>query len=223
MTTAAPPRPRPSRARSAGGGARRVSSSAPRVPSAARRPITTPRRPLREPSAIAAPKPTKRLWAMLTVMSLAFAAVVVRLAMVQGHASNEFVSLGQQQLVHDITLPADRGTVFDRNGRDLALTINVSTVWADPREVTDPLGAAEALSPVLGIDVPTLQDRLSKNAGFVYLARKVDDDVAAKVKDLKIPGVQLMDEPKRFLPAGDLAVPVIGRVGLDNEGLGGIE
>ncbi|MDQ1395849.1 MAG: hypothetical protein QOG64_1108, partial [Acidimicrobiaceae bacterium] len=156
-------------------------------------------------------------------MGLVFAAVAVRLVQVQGTTAQRFVALGEEQLVHDIALPADRGTLFDRNGKDLALTISVSTVWADPHQVTDPRAEAETLAPVLGMDVPTLQDRLSKSAGFVYLARKVTDDVAAKVKEMNLPGVQLMDEPKRFLPSGDLAVPVIGRVGLDNEGLGGLE
>src|SRR6185503_4075435 len=104
-----------------------------------------------------------------------------------------------------------------------ALTINVSTVWADPRLVNDPRAEAEALAPVLNMDVETLQDRLSRDLGFVYLARKVPDDTAKRVKDLKLDGIQLMDEPKRFLPDGDLAVPVLGQVGLDNEGLGGLE
>jgi cell division protein FtsI (penicillin-binding protein 3) len=156
-------------------------------------------------------------------MCVAFTAVVVRLGVVQGPSSRRFAMLGESQLVHDQVLPADRGSMFDRTGRDLALTMNVSTVWADPHQVADPRQEAEALAPVLGIDVDSLQQTLSANKGFVYLARKVSDDVAAKVKALNLPGVQLMDEPQRFLPNGDLAVPVLGRVGLDNEGLGGLE
>ena len=156
-------------------------------------------------------------------MCAAFTAVAARLAIVQTSSGRPFVALGEQQLVHDITLPADRGTMFDRNGNDLALTINVSTVWADPHQVTDPRGEAERLAPILGMDVDGLQQRLSANAGFVYLSRKVTDDVAQQVKTLALPGVQLMDEPQRFLPAGDLAAPVLGRVGMDNEGLGGLE
>ena len=160
---------------------------------------------------------------MLVVACLAFAGVAVRIGYVQGPSSARFAQLGEDQLVHDIVLPADRGSMFDRNGRDLALTINVSTVWADPREVADPRAEAETLAPVLSDSVDSIQDKLSKNLGFVYLARKVSDDVAAKVKALNLPGVSLMDEPQRFLPDGDLALPVIGRVGLDNEGLGGLE
>ena len=156
-------------------------------------------------------------------MCLALTAVVVRLGVVQGPASRRFAVLGESQLVHDVVLPADRGTMFDRNGRDLALTINVKTVWADPHAVTDPRAEAELLGPVLGLDVDGLQEKLTRNLGFVYLDRKISDDVADKVTALKLDGVQLMDEPKRFLPDGDLALPVLGQVGLDNEGLGGLE
>ena len=179
--------------------------------------------PRRPPPLETPVRPARRLWVLLVVMALAFTAVIVRLGQVQGPASKRYAVMGQDQLVHNVVLPADRGTMFDRNGRDLALTINVSTVWADPRAVSDPRAEAEELAPVLGMDVDTLQDRLSRNLGFVYLARKVPDDVAARVKAMKLDGVQLMDEPKRFLPDGDLAAPVLGQVGLDNEGLAGLE
>jgi cell division protein FtsI/penicillin-binding protein 2 len=128
---------------------------------------------VRIPEPIANPvRPARRLWALLVVMGLAFSAVIVRMAMVQGPSSKQFAAMGESQLVHNVVLPADRGTMFDRNGRDLALTINVSTIWADPREVSDPRAEAEALSPILGIDVNTLQDRLSRDLAFVYLARR---------------------------------------------------
>ncbi|MGH9281748.1 MAG: peptidoglycan D,D-transpeptidase FtsI family protein, partial [Acidimicrobiales bacterium] len=106
---------------------------------------------------------------------------------------------------------------------ELALTLQQSTVTANPRLVLDPLGAAAALAPVLGTDAAELQSRLTRDSSFVYLARKVDDDVAAKVAALDLPGVELIDEPERFLPAGDLALPLIGRVGTDNDGLSGLE
>jgi len=156
-------------------------------------------------------------------MGLAFSAIGTKLVMVQGPAARPFLALGQRQLVHEIALPANRGSMFDRNGLDLALTISVPTIWADPSEVTDPVQEARALAPVLGIPSKDLQQRLSGAGRFVYLAHKVDDAVAAKVSALALPGVHEVDEPKRFLPAGDLALPLLGRVGTDNEGLGGLE
>src|SRR5581483_10775560 len=94
---------------------------------------------------------------------------------------------------------------------------------ANPRLVTDPIRTAEALAPVLGLDVADLQSRLSRSGAFVYLARKVTDDVAARVEALKLDGVFFLDEPQRFLPSGDIAGPVLGKVGIDNNGLSGLE
>ena len=91
------------------------------------------------------------------------------------------------------------------------------------RSAGDPRGEAETLSPVLRSSAAELQDKLSKDAGFVYLARKVNDDVSGKVKSLALPGISLLPEPQRFLPEGDLALPVLGMVGLDGNGLAGLE
>ena len=134
-----------------------------------------------------------------------------------------YTEYGERQLVRAMTLPAARGAIFDRNGRELALSIRQSTVWANPREILDPSGDAAKLAPMLGVDAAVLQDRMSRDAAFVYLARTVPDAVAAQVRDLDLPGIYMIDEPKRFTPAGELAAPVIGKVGTDSKALGGLE
>ncbi|HMC41471.1 MAG TPA: hypothetical protein VKI20_00570, partial [Acidimicrobiales bacterium] len=159
--------------------------------------------------------PAFRLAALLVVVALAFAAVGMRLVWVQLVAPHRFVAFGQSERVRAVTLPAERGVILDRDGNDLALSMPQSTVWANPHMVIDPRGEAQTLAPVLGMDVTALQDKLSKDAGFVYLARKVSDDAAAKVKSLSLPGVSLLPEPQRFLPQGDLALPILGKVGMD--------
>ena len=156
-------------------------------------------------------------------MLVAFLVLAARLVQVQALESDRYSAFGETQRVRSAALPADRGAIFDRNGRDLALTVHQATVIADPRLVTDPLGTAAKLSPVLGVDAATLQDRLTRDLGFVYLARKVDDGVAAQVKAMKLAGVSLIEEPERFLPAGELALPILGRVGTENTGLSGLE
>jgi cell division protein FtsI (penicillin-binding protein 3) len=169
------------------------------------------------------PDVRRRLVALLVVLGVLFTVVVGRLVMIQGVAPDKYVAVGESQRLRDVVLPAGRGAMFDRNGRDLALTIPQKTVWANPHLVTDPLAAAKALSPVLHVDEAVLADRLSRDAGFVYLARKVDDAVVDRVKELHLDGVFFLDEPKRFNPAGDLAAPLLGVVGTDNEGLSGLE
>ena len=156
-------------------------------------------------------------------MTLACAAVVGRLAWLQVLAPDRYTELGVSQRTAAVVLPADRGSIFDRNGHELALSIRQHTVWADPRLVTDPAASAAALAPVLGADVAVLTTKLQADGAFVYLARKIDDRRAEQVEALDLDGVFLVDEPKRFAPSGGLARSVIGTVGLDNNGLSGLE
>ncbi|HMC67837.1 MAG TPA: hypothetical protein VKJ07_01675, partial [Mycobacteriales bacterium] len=156
-------------------------------------------------------------------MALAFSAVVVRLVFVQGLSSARYATFGQSQRLSTVNIPAERGSIFDRNHVELAMTIRQRTVWANPQLIRDPVGDARALAPVLQMDGNTLTDKLRSPGGFVYLARKVDDATADKVAALKIQGINLLEEPKRFEPSSDLAASVLGQVGLDNQGLSGLE
>ncbi|TMK46920.1 MAG: penicillin-binding protein 2, partial [Actinobacteria bacterium] len=166
----------------------------------------------------------RRAMALLVVLSLGLSAVILRLTQVQAVSAAQYEKLGANQRIRKITLAAERGAIFDRNGVDLALSVNQQTVWANPKVVTDPAGYAAKLAPVLGVDQKTLADRLGqKQHAFVYLARKVDDTTAEAVKKLALPGVDFVPESKRFYPSGTLAAPLLGNVGIDNDGLGGLE
>ncbi|TMK89623.1 MAG: penicillin-binding protein 2 [Actinobacteria bacterium] len=165
----------------------------------------------------------RRIGALVVVMALAFSAVVVRLVFVQGLSSSRYATFGEAQRTSTVTVPAERGSVFDRNHVELAMTIRQRTVWANPLLIRDPVADARALAPVLRMDEGALADKLRSPGGFVYLARKVDDATADKIAALKIEGINLLEEPKRFAPAGDLAASVLGQVGLDNQGLSGLE
>ena len=167
--------------------------------------------------------PRRRLTALVVVMALAFTALVARLVQVQALDAHRYAAFGVSQRTSAKTLPPERGAIFDRNGRELAMTVPQTTVWTNPHLVTDPASEARALAPVLGDEVSTIQEKLTQASSFVYLARKVDDGVAAKVKSLNLDGVFSIPEPKRFLPAGELAAPVLGTVGLDNQALSGLE
>ena len=156
-------------------------------------------------------------------MALAFTAVAVRLTMVQGVSWKRYAELGASQRLRRVQLPAERGSVLDRNGAELAMTMPQRSVWANPRLVTDPAAEARALAPVLRMDEGLLRDRLSSSTTFTYLARKVDDSVANRVAALRLPGIGFLHEPKRFEPSGDLAATLLGQVGVDNDGLTGLE
>jgi cell division protein FtsI (penicillin-binding protein 3) len=164
-----------------------------------------------------------RLGGLLVVMALLFTAVAAKLVFIQGVSSSRYVALGNAQRISTVVLPGERGSIFDRNGQELAISIPQTTIWANPHLVTDPIQEANTLGPVLGLSEDSLQAKLSSDAQFVYLARKVDDATAAKVKDLKQAGIFSLQEAKRFLPDGDLASPLLGTVGTDNTGLSGLE
>jgi cell division protein FtsI (penicillin-binding protein 3) len=156
-------------------------------------------------------------------MALAFGAIAVRLTYIQAVSGGRYAAMGRSQRIRSVTLNGERGTIFDRNGQPLALSVDQTSFWANPHLVSDPRVEAEALAPMLGLTAADLQGKLSSDASFVYLARKVDDDTAARVKALHLDGVFDIQEPKRFDPSGDLAAPLLGLVGTDNTGLSGLE
>jgi cell division protein FtsI (penicillin-binding protein 3) len=160
---------------------------------------------------------------MFLLMAGAFAAICAKLVMIQGVHSAQYLASGGSEWEQTVTLPAERGAILDRNGYELAMSVPQTTIYADPRQVQDPLAEANALAPILGLSVTTLQDDMTEDAGFVYLARTVDDVTAARVAKLNLAGVYSLQEPKRFYPAGQLAQPLLGSVGTDGNGLGALE
>jgi cell division protein FtsI (penicillin-binding protein 3) len=166
----------------------------------------------------------RRAMALLIVLSLGLSGVILRLTQVQAVSASQYEKLGAGQRIRKISLAAERGAIFDRNGVDLALSVNQQTVWANPKVVTDPSGYAAKLAPVLGMDQKVLADRLGQRShAFVYLARKVDDSTAEAVEKLGLEGIDFVPESKRFYPSGTLAGPLLGHVGIDNDGLAGLE
>lgn len=156
-------------------------------------------------------------------MLFLFSLLLVRVAELQTVSPERYVAFGEQQRVRSIDLPAARGSILDRNGDDLALSVNQTTVYANPQEVEDPIAAAAHLAPVLAMDQADLVEKLSGEGAFEYLVRQQPDEVAEDVRALELEGIHLIDEPARFEPSGDLARSVIGSVGVDNIGLSGIE
>jgi cell division protein FtsI (penicillin-binding protein 3) len=166
----------------------------------------------------------RRLGLCTLAVVILVGALAFRVAQLLVLSGDRYRTMALDQRLRTIPEPAARGSIFDRNGRDLALSVDRSTVYADPRLVTDPAMYASKLSPVVGVDTNTLVRRLSdRKRRFVYVARTVEDDVAAKVRTLGLPGVSLMTEPKRMYPAGSVAAALVGRVGHDGNGLDGLE
>ena len=164
-----------------------------------------------------------RAFKMLILTAVAFTVICVRLAAIQGFDSARYLAAGGSEWEQTVTLPGERGAILDRNGYELAMSVPQTTIYADPRQVADPVVEAAQLSPVLGIAAPTLQSEMTGRSTFVYLARTIPDDRAKKVASLHLAGIYSLSEPKRFYPAGQLASPLLGAVGTDGIGLSGLE
>jgi cell division protein FtsI (penicillin-binding protein 3) len=127
-----------------------------------------------------------------------------------------------QQLTYE-TVPAQRGTITDRNGIDLAVSEPAQDISATPYLVKDPLEASRQLAPLLGQSQATLLADLSEHTGFVYLARALGAKAAQTVLGLNIPGISGTPVMRRVYPRGTLAAQVLGIVGTEGNGLTGLE
>ncbi|HEX4837168.1 MAG TPA: penicillin-binding protein 2 [Solirubrobacteraceae bacterium] len=127
-----------------------------------------------------------------------------------------------QQLTSEV-VPAERGTITDRNGVALAISEPALEVTADPYLIKDPLGAAQRLAPLLGLTQAQVLAKLSEHTGFVYLAHALSYDRAHQALALKIPGIQGAPIMRRVYPRGTLAAQVLGIVGTEGHGLSGLE
>ncbi len=162
------------------------------------------------------------------VLILAWFGLGYRLFRVQALEADSYASEGVDQRVRHEELAAPRGTIYDRDGVELAVTVEAATIVADPSLVTDAEVTARILAPVVGVDEAVLRDRLSSDGRFAYVARSLDSARAEHaqrlVTDLNLTGISFTTEPLRTYPAGSLAASLIGFVRSDTqEGLEGLE
>ena len=166
---------------------------------------------------------SRRLLVFSAALALWALALAVRLVDLQVFRATAYRSRARQQQERIVTLSPRRGSILDRQGRELAVSVEASSVFAVPEKVADVRGAARALSAILGVPAREIAEKLSSDRSFVWLARKVSDEAAARIAALKLAGVALLPEARRYYPNESLAASVLGYVGLDGEGLAGVE
>ncbi|HEY2310772.1 MAG TPA: penicillin-binding protein 2 [Gaiellaceae bacterium] len=165
-----------------------------------------------------------RLRLLLLVIFLTFAALFARAAWLQTVRASTLTALAQLQTKFDLTLPASRGTIYDRNGVSLAIGEEATDVIADPMQIADPRHEARVAAKVLGIPLrPLYRELADKSRGFVYVARKAEPKKAAALSKRGLTGFTFESDEKRVYPQGTVAAPVLGYAGLDNTGLAGLE
>lgn len=165
----------------------------------------------------------RRLLGVLLVQLLLFGAVVFKLVDLQVVRPDDYRQLSHSQRVRTQVLAADRGTIYDRSGHELAVSAPHESVFVDPALIEDPARDAALLAEAVGIDAAVVRDLMERDNRFAYVARHVDDDVAESVRALAIPGVGLVEEPRRIRPNGTLAQSIIGLTDIDSLGISGLE
>lgn len=169
------------------------------------------------------PTAARRAGALLGALLVGLLGVAVRLTYVQGIGADQYAETARRQRVRHIELPAPRGAIYDARGGELAISVPARTVYANPRQVTDPDAVARALAPLLHRPAHELAADLRKDTGFVYLARRIGLVTADEIARLRLPGIGLLDEARRLYPGGSLAANVVGFIGTDQKGLAGLE
>ena len=161
------------------------------------------------------------------LLLVALAVLAGRLAWLQIVDGKLWSERAREQLQESRSLQTPRGGIYDRNGKELAISHMAKSLYANPREVQDPDGLAKKLEPLLNVPEATLRDRLKVKGAFIWLKRTLEPAEYARVSEFiareKIRGLDFLEESRRVYPNDQLAAHVLGFVGTDDKGLTGIE
>ncbi len=154
---------------------------------------------------------------------LAFALIGYRALSLQVLDHELFAQRAQRQYQRIIRLPSQRGTIYDRNGRELALSTAVDSVYAEPHHIDDPVGTAQALARVLSLQSQDLLAGLNRERRFMWVKRQITPRESESLRALNLRGIGFIREHRRYYPNFHLAGQVLGFTGLDPRGLEGLE
>jgi cell division protein FtsI (penicillin-binding protein 3) len=163
-------------------------------------------------------------WLVVWVLAVVWmAAVVVRLSYLQLFRYSEYLAKAERQQERIFEISPMRGTIYDSKGRELAVSLPMDSVFADPAEISDVDVVAQLLSRVLNVPADDLANRIREAHTPVRLARKLSPAAVQRISDMNLRGVFFQKENRRVYPQRDLAAAVIGYVDVDEKGIGGIE
>ncbi len=166
----------------------------------------------------------RRIRVLVVLFALLLALALGRAAWLQAVQSTSLDAQADAQAQRTVLTKPRRGTIYDRNGRELAIGELTTTVFANPQEINDPVAVAEIVAADLDLSEEHVLELLSDTErGFVYLARKAEPARAARLEERGLAGIGFESEERRIYPQRGVASEVVGFAGLDNKGLEGIE
>jgi cell division protein FtsI (penicillin-binding protein 3) len=157
------------------------------------------------------------------LLFVCFVLIVGRMFQLQVLKKEQLYKVAAQQHHVQIPLVPKRGVIYDRKENELAVSIEVDSIYADPKKIMDVEKTARELASVLHSDRNELRQRLKSRKSFEWIQRKISPKESSEIKALRLPGIYLLKENRRFYPNAQLAAHVIGFVGLDSKGLEGVE
>ena len=166
-----------------------------------------------------------RVALLIALMGLAAVGLLARAVKLQVMDTEFLQQEGEARFLRQVEIPTMRGRIIDRNGQPLAVSTPVSSVWAHPGELLQAADRIPLLAGVLDEDPEAIQRRLSQRADrqFVWIIRRINPELAERVRRLEIPGVFLQREYKRFYPTGEVSAQVVGMTNIDEVGQEGLE
>ena len=164
-----------------------------------------------------------RLYLLGALLVLWCAAICLRLVYLQIFCYGSFARQAEHQQQRAIPLSAKRGVIYDRAGRELAMSVLVDSAFAVPSEVRDLPTAISLITRITGDDRNVVLADCRNHKTFCWVARKADDQTIERIRSLNLQGIHFQKEPKRFYPARDLAAQVLGSVGMEDSGQSGVE
>ncbi len=165
----------------------------------------------------------KRLIVMFLLVSMVLFALIVRLGWIQIVRGEKYKELANKYQTRDIPIPAKRGIIYDRNGKELAISASTSTIWVHPSEVEEPEKTASILSNILELEEETILKKVKSAQSIVSIALYVDDEPAKAIIKENLKGISVSESNKRYYPYGNFAAYVLGHTNIDNQGIAGIE
>jgi cell division protein FtsI (penicillin-binding protein 3) len=166
---------------------------------------------------------TWRYRALFAVFAGLLLLVAGRLTYLQVVAGPAYAQMAFEQRNREIDVPPRRGSIYDREGEPLAVSMEARDIYAVPSAIKDPEGAAKAIAGVLGGTADGYLAKLKKDSPFVYLERKADIERAEALENLALEGIGFQESSRRVYPSNELACQVLGFVGVDDKGLDGLE
>lgn len=196
--------------------------------------LQKPRKRVNRKKGQAKPKlaPSLLQWRFILVLAcviIVFAALASRAAFIQVIQPDDLIEHGDNRTIRVRDIPSYRGLITDRNGQQLAVSVPAQAIYADPKIVHDNNALAdlrrwEALAEVLNVDPKKLISRVDDpSRRFVYIQRQITPAIATFVEQLKLPGVFLRNEAKRYYPTGETSAHILGFTDVDDKGIEGIE